>query len=200
MLDRLPQHIDYIRYTDAKNRLQGDFPLSTCMRLAELISPEMGLLIKQKSAIEEHHIHIELEFGVDEVANRFVMGSVTCKLLLTCQRCMQPIEHIVAIDLALAFIKKRSDEQDIAGLYDSFYIESSDPVNLFALIEDEIILSLPLIAKHEPGEHGYEQCISMSIEGGSGEQVGEVDVAYAEAEEEAKKKNPFAVLQQLKDS
>ncbi len=196
MLDRLPQHFDYIRYTEARNKLKGEIALSSCTRLVELVSPEMGLMTNKTSPKLDQNIYLELQFGVDEVANRFVTGSVITTLLLTCQRCMQPVTFKVEIDLALAFIKKRDDEADIAGMYDSFYIENSDPIDLYALVEDEIILSLPLIAKHERTTDGSEQCVAVqSVD----KEPDEIDIAYTEAQKQGKVENPFAVLKQIKE-
>jgi DUF177 domain-containing protein len=184
MLERIPQFIDYIRYTDARKTIKGELPLSDCSRLVDLLSPDTSL---------HHNIHLEFDFGVDNLANRFAKGRVTANVLLTCQRCMQVMEYPVELHLALAFIKNKADEQAIAGLYDSFFVEKSEPVDFFALVEDEIILSLPLIAKHED-----EDCLSTNLLG-KDKQIYEIDSAYADAQKEAKKKNPFAILKQLKD-
>jgi len=192
MLERLPQFIDYIRYTDAKKTIKGDLRLSDCNRLAELLSPDMREKLNDSNAEFSHVIHLQLDFGIDDYANRYIKGYITTSLLLTCQRCMQAMEHPVEINLALAFIKNKDDEQEIAGLYDSYYIENSEPIDFYALVEDEVILSLPLIAKHQD-----ENCISMAQDVNN-KQVDDIDIAFAEAEEEAKKKNPFAILQQLK--
>jgi uncharacterized protein len=196
MLERLPQFIDYIRYTDAKKTIKGDLRLSDCNRLVEFLSPDISQKLEKSntdSCTESCHvIHLEFDFGVDDFANRYVKGYITTKLLLTCQRCMQAMENPVEINLALAFIKNKKQEKEISGLYDSFYIENSEPIDFYALVEDEVILSLPLIAKHED-----ENCLSMVLDE-KNKQIDDIDIAFADAEEEAKKKNPFAILQQLK--
>ena len=192
MLERLPQFIDYIRYTDAKKTIKGDLKLSDCHRLLEILSPEISQKIKNSSNEFEQFIHLEFDFGVDDFANRYITGYITAKLSLTCQRCMQAMEYPVEINLSLGFIKNKMQEQNISGLYDSFYIENSEPINFYALVEDEIILSLPLIAKHED-----ENCVSMVMDE-INKKTDDIDIAFAEAEEKAKKKNPFAILKQLK--
>ncbi|MFK5895328.1 MAG: YceD family protein [Pseudomonadota bacterium] len=183
MLELIPQYIDYIRYTDAKKTIKGELPVSDCTRLIEMLSADTSL---------NDNIHLEFDFGVDNLANRFVKGHVSVSLTLTCQRCMQDMDYPVDLHLALAFIKTKADEQQIAGLYDSFYIEKSEPIDFFALVEDEIILSLPIIAKHK-----NENCIANDLY--DDKQIDEIDIAYTDAEKEAKKKNPFAILKQLKD-
>ena len=184
MLERIPQFIDYIRYTDARKTIKGELPITDCARLVDLLSPDTSL---------HHNIHLEFEFGVDNLANRFIKGRVTASVLLTCQRCMQVMEYPVDLHLALAFIKNKADEQAISGLYDSFYIEKNEPIDFVALVEDEIILSLPLIAKHKD-----ENCLSTNLLDND-KHFNEIDTAYADAQEKTKKKNPFAILGQLKE-
>jgi len=192
MLERLPKFIDYIRYTDAKNTIKGDLRLSDCNRLVDLLSPDISQKLEKSSTEFCQVIHLEFDFGIDDFANRYVKGYITTRLLLTCQRCMQAMEYPVEINLALAFIKNKKQEQEISGLYDSFFIENSEPIDFYALVEDEVILSLPLIAKHQD-----ENCLSMVVDE-KNKQIDDIDIAFADAEEEAEKKNPFAILQQLK--
>jgi uncharacterized protein len=183
MPNRSPQLIDYLRYTEARRIVEGDILLSECPRLLDLVS---------KDSDPNQAFNFKFEFGIDEFANRFVKGKVTGQLKLACQRCMDVLDYPIDIELALAFIKKKEQEQEIVGLYDSFYVESKDPIDFYALIEDEIILSLPLIAKHED-----ENCL-LNLDNTTDKKSSELEEAYLH--EQANKKNPFAVLQQLKDS
>ncbi len=182
MPNRCPQLIDYLRYTEARKIVEGEILLTECPRLLDFASPDSDL---------NQAFNFKFEFGVDEFANRFVKGKVTGQLKLICQRCMDVQDYSINIELALAFIKKKEQEQEIAGLYDSFYIENKDPIDFYALIEDEIILSLPLIAKHED-----ENCL-LNLDMKTNKGSDEIEKAYLH--EEASKKNPFAVLEQLKD-
>ncbi len=181
MPKRCQQLIDYLRYSDARKIVEAEILLTDCTRLLDLVSPESDL---------EQTISFKFEFGIDELANRFLKGQVKSQLKLTCQRCMKGLDYSIALDLALAFIKTKQQEQDIAGLYDSYYIENKDPIDLYALVEDEVILSLPLIAKHQD-----ENCLS-NIETIISTELDEIDKAYLQEQENIK--NPFAILEQLK--
>jgi len=68
---------------------------------------------------------------------------------LQCQRCLQAVEQVLAVDRALRFVR---DEDEAARLDE----ESEDDVlaagawiDLRDLIEDELILALPIVPRHD---------------------------------------------------
>jgi uncharacterized protein len=72
-----------------------------------------------------------------------------CRLNLVCQRCLAPVETAVEVDRWLRFV---GDEVEAAALD----AESDDDVlalqrwmNLRDLAEDELLLALPLVPRHE---------------------------------------------------
>lgn len=70
-------------------------------------------------------------------------------VVLVCQRCLQPVTREVASEVRLAFASG-----DDAALPADHDVIPGDPrrVDLATLAEEELLLSLPLIARHEPGE------------------------------------------------
>lgn len=71
------------------------------------------------------------------------------RVQLQCQRCLQPMAQELALDRSLRFVR---DEDEAARLDE----ESEDDVlalpprlDLAALLEDELILALPLVPRHE---------------------------------------------------
>ena len=104
-------------------------------------------------------------------------------LPLTCQRCMGEVETPVTVDRHFVFV----DDEDRASALDD---ESDDDVlvaapdfNLHALIEDELLLALPLVPRHDtcPAD------VRLSA------QSADFDAAQVD------KVNPFAALAALKD-
>ena len=100
---------------------------------------------------------------------------------LTCQRCLHPVPTELLIeqdfrfvaDEATALAEDDASEEDLLVLEDSF--------NLQALIEDELLMSLPLVPMHPA-------CLSEQAPTSKEEAA-----ILAEA-----KPNPFAVLATLK--
>lgn len=68
---------------------------------------------------------------------------------LECQRCLRPVRRTVESESQLAFVAQEdatlpADHEPVVG----------DPrrVDLAALVEEELLLAVPLIARHAPGE------------------------------------------------
>jgi uncharacterized protein len=68
---------------------------------------------------------------------------------LTCQRCLAPMPRTVESESRLAFVE--SDDAPVPADREAI---ACDPgrLDLAALVEDELLLSLPLIARHAEGE------------------------------------------------
>lgn len=104
------------------------------------------------------------------------------ELTLTCQRCLEPVDEPLAVDRWFRFVADeaqaaREDEdadEDVLVLDPAF--------DLQALVEDELLMALPLMPRHEhcPGE------VRMEV----------ADPGFAQAL--ADKPNPFEVLADLK--
>jgi uncharacterized protein len=108
--------------------------------------------------------------------------SAQATLSLICQRCMAPVDESVSFERdfrfvaseALAEVEDEESEEDVLVLSKTF--------NLLELIEDELLMSTPLVPKHDV----CPQAVKLQA----------ADAEFVEAAQE--KPNPFAVLQQLK--
>ncbi len=108
--------------------------------------------------------------------------SAQATLSLICQRCMAPVDEVISFERdfrfvaseALAEVEDEESEEDVLVLSKSF--------NLLELIEDELLMSTPLVPKHAV----CPQPVKLQA----------ADPAFVEAPQE--KPNPFAMLQQLK--
>lgn len=117
--------------------------------------------------------------GVEEV---WMHLALALELPLTCQRCLGPVDMAIAFEREfrfvateeLAAIEDEESEEDVLVLSRNF--------DLQALVEDEILMSLPSTPKHEICP------VSVKL------QVADPDFVEPEGE----KTNPFAVLGQLK--
>ena len=167
--ERLPVHIDPIRFAETDRILEGIIPLSGMKRLADLLLENSG------------EVTVKLEFGVDSEGIRYLQGHITATLIMTCQRCLESLTHQVDNDFLIAFVGEGKSEDSIPEYYEPFLLDG-DPVYLQDLIEDELILAVPLIPKHD------NECVDYEMEELEPEQV---EVSTPE-------ENPFAVLSSLK--
>lgn len=120
-------------------------------------------------------IRYTLQGRIDKLQRRCLNLTVSGEVTLLCQRCMQPFAFAIDSDSELTLFDNEADI-DAASEQDEMLegVLASREQSVVDLIEDEILLALPLAPKHE-----------VCAPDGNSDSV-------------AKKPNPFAVLQQLK--
>ncbi|MGA9993361.1 MAG: YceD family protein [Thiobacillaceae bacterium] len=133
------------QFAAAKQVWQGNVPLGAFERLAEETLDPDALL------------HYRIEGGKDKAGH----VQLTCRLegrtKIACQRCLGPIEHAIAADKVFypAEGPERAEqlerELDVETSQDVEVIETGRMLDLATLIEDEVLLGLPLIPMHAEG-------------------------------------------------
>lgn len=158
-----PLIIDSAEFARERQSLTGEIELRDLSRVLDSLQSQDGT------------IRYELHGRVDRLERPVLQLKVSGTVVLLCQRCMLPFDFAIDSDSILTLFGNEADidaaaEQDdeldgIVARHDQAVVD---------LIEDEILLALPLAPKHDV-------CASE----------GKTDAA-------AGKPNPFAVLQQLK--
>lgn len=107
--------------------------------------------------------------------------SVAVALPLTCQRCLGPVDVALEVSRSFRFVgtEEAAEAQDEEAEEDVLAL--SPDFNLADLIEDEVLMGLPVVPKHE----------SCPVEVKLAAEDAGFEVASAE------KRNPFAVLAKL---
>ena len=168
-----PTFIDNVAFAKKNERLVGSLTLKDCPRLHDLLVAntknlpseisDLGLisytLQGKTDAVGQHHLHLELQTD----------------LITTCQRCLSTM----LLKLALNYhylIGDVSDTDVEAGdinIDDDLDLQQASPnMDFIALIEDEIIMAIPIAPIH------VEDCGPIVSQSGD-------------------KPNPFAVLRGL---
>ena len=101
---------------------------------------------------------------------------------MTCQRCLQPVELPLALARRLRFVRGEAAAEALDAELEDDVLALTRSLDLRELVEDELLLDLPLVPRHEV----CPQPLPMSAE---------ADTLDGEVPE---KPNPFAVLQSLK--
>lgn len=71
---------------------------------------------------------------------------------MTCQRCLGAMRHAVQIERALHLARNEAELERLDALPDGDAILVGETLDLVDLVEDEVLLSLPLAAMHAEGE------------------------------------------------
>lgn len=167
----MPETANFKRQVELNRQFEGEYPLKKFARLGEyLTSVDGGVDAK---------IMFERSFGF-----ACMKASISAKLLIECQRCLQPLEVDVAGSFKFALLR---NEEDFDLLPEEFepYILDGEEQSIIDLIEDELILCLPMVTVHE------DNCSDYMVK------QGKKIKAKMDAEKESS--HPFAALKSLKD-
>jgi uncharacterized protein len=171
--ERLPVHIDPIRLAETRRLLEGRIPLAEMTRLGESLQDSDG------------EVTVSLEFGTDNEGIRFMRGRIQAEVSLECQRCLETMRYPIDSEFALALVRSTVEAEALPSHYEPLLVEG-EPLFLRDIIEDELLLALPIVAMHAP-----EQC---SVSTGTAEEADDRRKDTGATE----KDNPFAVLADLK--
>lgn len=159
----LPDQIDIWRMVSGRRCFAGQLALSALPRLR-------GSLAEQDGAVS-----FELEFDTDEFDQAYAEMRVQGELPLVCQRTLEVYRQPVAISLRLGLIRREEQEAALPPGYEAFLVPGDGLVTPAELIEDELILALPLVPARPDSV-----------------------VTERTDEEAAERPNPFAALKSLR--
>lgn len=139
------KEIDIFGWIHAGGEARGDLPLARMERLVSLLADEVGSLHWEARG------WVERPIGGDEAMMLQVRASA--RPLMTCSNCLEP----VAVDLVCDRILRIVADEAVAERLDELdpeidVIAGSRHFDLLELIEDEAILALPPLARHDQCE------------------------------------------------
>lgn len=169
MSDKLiPEHIDPFRFAEQSLSIDGTIKIADMPRL-------------RANVVENNDtVCVKLGFGVDEQDISFLKGHLETKLMLQCQRCMEPFVYEIISDFMIGIVNTLDEADALPEQYEPALAQEGN-LALRELIEDEIILNLPIIPRHDP-----EDCpVKLPL----------TDAGW----EQGEGRNPFHVLKSIKD-
>ncbi|OGT12428.1 MAG: hypothetical protein A2X77_02020 [Gammaproteobacteria bacterium GWE2_42_36] len=147
---QVPSVIHPIKFAQTEQALQGTFPVEAMLRLQALCdNPLTGLTA-----------NFQLSGALDEERRAYLTGSIEATVALTCQRCLKPMMYPLKITFKLSPVFDEEAAQQLPSSYEPLYL-SQDEIALNDLLEDELILALPLIPKHDHCLSINEMVINM---------------------------------------
>jgi uncharacterized protein len=168
--------LDTQSFAKSAASMSGQNPVSDFARLSD----ELG-----ESALDREifwQVQGELRDGAAGQAQVWLHLKVQAVFPLICQRCLGPAEVVVAFDRAFRFVstEAQAEKEDEESEEDVLVLDRT--LNLLALIEDELLMALPVIPLHETCPTEVKLKVQdLDFEGPDGKQP-----------------NPFAVLDRLR--
>jgi len=167
----LPHFVDPGKLAEQSAQLVLRTPLSLFKRLREVTLSDDG------------EVNMQLAFHRDARGVPGLRGVMTAVVEQTCQRCMSPVTVSLQADVDVYLLNDES-YADRLSEEDDYVVFDEDRLDLHELLEDELIMSLPLVARHED----CQPQAALTV------------LPEADDEPMPKKENPFRVLAGLKSS
>lgn len=133
MSNTLPEVVDAWRMVSARRIFQGVLPLASMSRLSGALSAVHG------------DCEYVLEFGRDALGVAFLDVQARAVLPLMCQRTLQPFDLPVALNQRLGLIRDEREEAGLQEGYEAVLLPDDGMLRLADVIEDELILSIPVV-------------------------------------------------------
>lgn len=110
--------------------------------------PQLGQEIFNKAGVAE----VELVFDCDEQGRYFARGHIKAGLQLACQRCLQPIDIELEVQTQMGLMRAESEIHRWPDEYEPWIVAPEETASLWSLVEEELLLALPIAARHPMGE------------------------------------------------
>lgn len=170
--------LDMAAFAGEGAQLSGRWPGASLDRLAECQSPPQDVALPEVvwSARGERRVVTGGE------AELWLVLEVQTQAWLICQRCLQPYALTLALQRRLRFARDEAQAEALDAEIEDDVLALSRSLDLRELVEDELLLGLPLVPRHELCPHP----LPMAAE------------AQAEPDGGGERPHPFAALQGLK--
>jgi len=135
MQKKLPESVDFLKQVERNACFEGAWPVSGFARLAEVICSDQG------------EVTARLKFGT-RAGTPCLDGVVQVELELRCERCLDPVTKSIESDFRFGLITSEDEADLLPKEFEPLLVSDSEQ-SLVELVEDEILLSLPIVARHD---------------------------------------------------
>lgn len=167
---KLPKQLDPIKSANKRSEYRG-----------VMLTQDMSRLVEAVAETNEH-INIEIQFDKDAQGLVFFKGRLDVDVSLSCQRCNESFAHPLHLEFCFSPVLSQEEIDELPEIYEPIEVDDQGEINLLQVFEDELILSLPIVAFH-----AEESC-----------NVKRDEMSYGKIDTVDKRPNPFAVLKELK--
>ena len=178
MLTRqLPEQINIKKLADNGATLDGVVDIRRLQRFAQALLVDDGQVV------------VSLEFSRNDDGIKLIQGTVKADVQQQCQRCLEPVTTEIEVTLNLAVAYDEEQAEALESRYEPLILDV-DQVQLVDILEDDLLLALPMIPYHD-----ISVCEANGYVAPAEEEINEAEPVETE---EDRKENPFAVLAELK--
>jgi uncharacterized protein len=135
----IPLRVKASQAVTRREAFAGSLPLAKLPRLAATLAEPSG------------NLQVELQATRDEEGQDWLHGEIRGRLPLTCQRGLHPFDWNCDVALSLALVGSETEEQKLLKDAESYLVQA-DELPLRDLVEDEVLLALPMTPRCDDPE------------------------------------------------
>lgn len=139
-----PERLDVRAFADAGATLAGARPAAQLPRLAASV-----LATDAPAAAVDWRVTGELRPVTGGAPEVWLNLSAATRVTLQCQRCLQPMPQALEVDRWFRFAASEDEAARLDEESEDDVLVESRRFDLFELIEDELILALPIVPRHD---------------------------------------------------
>lgn len=132
----IPLSVSASKAVARREQYAGRIPLAQLPRLKPMLADTAG------------ELQVRLEASKDGQGDGWVRGHVAGQLSLTCQRGLHPYTWPCDLSFELRLVDSETEEQEVLEQQDPYLVQD-DRLPLRDLVEDEVLLSLPMLPRCE---------------------------------------------------
>ena len=133
----IPSQVDPRKLADRAVTLEGELPFESFPRFSEQLAENVGV------------VRAKFVFGREERKAMVMHCELDAEVKMVCQRCLELVTLPIHSESTYAVVKEGANTQSVPQGYDVIEL-GEDPLDLLALIEEELLLALPIMPAHHP--------------------------------------------------
>lgn len=142
-IDPFPERVVPRKWCDRNGTINSSIPLGKLLRLSEYLDDDHG------------QVEVRLDFDRDAGGICCLTGNINARVNMQCQRCLETTTVDLASELA---IKVAGSDREAGKIADyvadpldklEIVVCEDGELDLLSVIEDELIMSLPIVAAHD---------------------------------------------------
>ena len=130
--------IDHRKLANQGANLEGSLSVKRFQRMIEMLTGNDG------------DVHLKLDFERGESGSTRVTGSVSTDLQFECQNCRENFSQNVSCHILLDIVVSEAAAEKLDSVAD-VHVSAESLINVVELVEDELLLALPMISRHKDG-------------------------------------------------
>jgi uncharacterized protein len=149
----------------------------------------------------EGPLSVSLRFDINEGRKRTVEAKIEGRVSMQCQRCLKPVSVLVETCSTLTVVAHDEEAASVLRTTEPLLLDGDD-LDVYSLIEDEVLLALPIVALHSIDPVQAKEVVTKMVMASVEEQENAASAHGLEVQpnELVKEpaKSPFAALKEVK--